>query len=737
MTNIKPSGTITLYSGVDISSSARRQIVFKNITEQKTYFAKKKIKEYKNCSYVKDSVKIPITPTDLAIIDTANYISFVNSGYNDRIFYGEISDVEYINNGTVLVKYNLDGLQSYMFDINSGACINLREQLNEDDWETSKTNTSLHIPELDTMEEYNPSDDEYAIPEEMDAIQNLTPGHYARYPSVGLSTFADEPQSVRDAFKPVLAMKLNWSLYPTTPVKNLELPSGKSIDVVNDVIVGSKLTLLNMFSGFFNTSWYFEKLNFNAYYASAVSEWIRDIEASGTTVDEAIAGYMAANSGLTRTEAIIEIATSDANIATNSLVLPEDMYDMNAISAPVRTPDKLDNQTMPGVIAWLELDDDGKLPEVFQMIIDGLNSRNMMSDIVWCMQIPKFMVDIKLKDDGWWSASYPDIVHGDNKYKFSCIKAPVPDGIHPKAYRYPGNRLTVVLPDGTSKNYSIEMFKERISFNIYGSITSIPCLNIIPYDYGYSPMTDSSVDYTDHLNISAAMKWDKLPSVGIASDAYLADIGAEMNNRLKMTEFEKMGEVASQIASVASAVVGAARLISGGLGQAAIGGATAVPQSVATLSGIAQNTAAETLSKNLISNWSRSDITNSIFNSRAAGNYSLTTNGASSDITSTIANDKIIFRYDILREDILNDYSQHLYRYGCKSNRFGVPRVIRYIRNQTINIPKMLPIEGSQTRLGTYLQTKDVYIEGCPPWAAQQIQDMFNGGCWFWEGDTL
>lgn len=127
MAYIQPSSTILLMSGVPLDASYEHSVDFPNLDAQANAFKKYVRYTLNDNSYVRrtlQSVRVPLT-MEQAI--QCNYMSFNNREFENKTFYAFITNWEYVNNETTDIYYQLDLLQSWMFDYNPAACYIARE----------------------------------------------------------------------------------------------------------------------------------------------------------------------------------------------------------------------------------------------------------------------------------------------------------------------------------------------------------------------------------------------------------------------------------------------------------------------------------------------------------------------------------------------------------------------------------------------------------------------------------
>lgn len=114
---IAPNSTVRLCNGIPYDSSYQHTIYFSSPSEQLTYFVSKTKFTLERNYYVRRErgtikVKLPIG----SVID-CNYMLFKNTSYENKWFYAFITDVEFVNNETTRIRFVLDYIQTYLFDI--------------------------------------------------------------------------------------------------------------------------------------------------------------------------------------------------------------------------------------------------------------------------------------------------------------------------------------------------------------------------------------------------------------------------------------------------------------------------------------------------------------------------------------------------------------------------------------------------------------------------------------------
>lgn len=130
-----PNGIIRVLQGVPLDNSYKNTIWFDKPETQEAYF-QTKIKphpnggvwEFTEQTYTRfdNQNKVRVQGNELNFVD-CNYLMFQNMNFGGRWFYAFITGVTYINNVTSDIYYEIDVMQSWMFQVNLSWCFVERE----------------------------------------------------------------------------------------------------------------------------------------------------------------------------------------------------------------------------------------------------------------------------------------------------------------------------------------------------------------------------------------------------------------------------------------------------------------------------------------------------------------------------------------------------------------------------------------------------------------------------------
>jgi hypothetical protein len=124
---------VLLLTGVPLDNTFEHTIYFHTEEAQQRYFFSKVKYTFPNQTYQRvnnGTINVAAVADD---IYDCNYIMFQNASYGDKWFYGFITGIDYVNDLTSEVRYQLDVMQTWFFDYQLGECFIDRETPESDD----------------------------------------------------------------------------------------------------------------------------------------------------------------------------------------------------------------------------------------------------------------------------------------------------------------------------------------------------------------------------------------------------------------------------------------------------------------------------------------------------------------------------------------------------------------------------------------------------------------------------
>ena len=150
---IAPNSIIKIMHNVPLDDTYNHTIYFATKSAQDTYFSGVNVVKYtlNDQSYQRverGKMRIEIKAEDLY---DCNYLAFQNTSFGSKWFYAFITGVEYVNNITSEVSFELDVLQTYWFDITIGQCFVEREHVVDDTIGANTIAEPVDCPEAEVV----------------------------------------------------------------------------------------------------------------------------------------------------------------------------------------------------------------------------------------------------------------------------------------------------------------------------------------------------------------------------------------------------------------------------------------------------------------------------------------------------------------------------------------------------------------------------------------------------------
>lgn len=124
MTAINPNTTIYAIN-VPLDPFSEDTILFSTLDQQRQYFYDRKVTILTNYTYQREHRNWLKVTDPNGLMDKCNYLMFVNESYENKRMYAWITNVNWVNNETCEIEYEMDYVQTFLFDIyNRGAGAN-------------------------------------------------------------------------------------------------------------------------------------------------------------------------------------------------------------------------------------------------------------------------------------------------------------------------------------------------------------------------------------------------------------------------------------------------------------------------------------------------------------------------------------------------------------------------------------------------------------------------------------
>lgn len=126
---IFPSTELWVLRNIPLEPTYENTIYFFDEFQQLGYFTRGDftICHFYNLTYVRPTDQYVQIEWPVDQLYSANYLCFRNNAFGNKMFYAFVTNVEYVNNKTARLYYQLDYVQSWFFEHNVGQCFVERE----------------------------------------------------------------------------------------------------------------------------------------------------------------------------------------------------------------------------------------------------------------------------------------------------------------------------------------------------------------------------------------------------------------------------------------------------------------------------------------------------------------------------------------------------------------------------------------------------------------------------------
>lgn len=125
MAYITPNSTVRFHQNIVLDNTYDHTYYFSDRNAQETFFSyrdeinpqnsrvKITLNDYSYQRHTRDSIRVALPIENIV---NCSYMSFKNTSFENKWFYAFITDMEYVNNNTTIVYYEIDVIQTYVFD---------------------------------------------------------------------------------------------------------------------------------------------------------------------------------------------------------------------------------------------------------------------------------------------------------------------------------------------------------------------------------------------------------------------------------------------------------------------------------------------------------------------------------------------------------------------------------------------------------------------------------------------
>lgn len=127
---VQPNGIIKLCN-VPLKQQQEDTFLFSSVDKQLEYFNSKVGHSVPNCTLTRENGTINY-PLSIEQVEKYNYIMYQNLDFENKWFYGFITSINYLNPNCTEINFEIDVIQTWMFEMNLNQCFIERECVNDD-----------------------------------------------------------------------------------------------------------------------------------------------------------------------------------------------------------------------------------------------------------------------------------------------------------------------------------------------------------------------------------------------------------------------------------------------------------------------------------------------------------------------------------------------------------------------------------------------------------------------------
>lgn len=259
---IQPNTNIKILKNAPLDADYINTLWFDSLDSQRNYFTsltKYNLSEHSYQRVNKDTMRVQIKVENLY---DCNYLMFQNASFGDKWFYAFITKVDYINDITAEITYNIDVMQTWLFEVELNKSFVIREHT-----ETDEIGDNL-VPETLELGDY--ISDDMLVPSNSEGVPIIS-----RHSIVVAAPFDKEYNNIDGSMYGGIYSGLCYNAFPLTndgAVECTEFISGASTRFLEDQIVGVFILPTAFLTGrlepirTYNVS--FDKLNSNMFGAT-------------------------------------------------------------------------------------------------------------------------------------------------------------------------------------------------------------------------------------------------------------------------------------------------------------------------------------------------------------------------------------------------------------------------------------------------------------------------------------
>lgn len=128
---LNPITQVSVLSGIPLDTTYKDTLSFTSASAQAAYFLGKAKETFNNVQPVRTPNAIALPKNQSCFLD-CNYLMFQNPNFSNKWFYAFITDITWVNANTTLISYEIDVMQTFLFDYTFKPTFIERETVDDD-----------------------------------------------------------------------------------------------------------------------------------------------------------------------------------------------------------------------------------------------------------------------------------------------------------------------------------------------------------------------------------------------------------------------------------------------------------------------------------------------------------------------------------------------------------------------------------------------------------------------------
>ena len=728
MTNfhiIPQNSVLTLYKDVDISSKYRKQVVHQSKQAQENYFQQRAFRVWQNVSVMRNSRNTVKIGARQGTIDEATYLSFRNPELDNRTYYCYITNIDYLNNDTTQITFEIDYFQTYYLDAKYSETQIVREHLSQKEYVKAIENPfDRSLISLRTPEDLVPDEEMYTL--------------------LGREKVNDG-ESTGSQWLPA-SIKYNDGTRGDTKVIVMFVAPFNELSG-SDRIANGKSAYTSKYGNLtFDEVWEKFQQKIASDYDDDDGKTDGKISAFGLLHAAADGFFYNLNRNTSNPLDVFSIFNISKGIGDNmearKKALKED-YDREK-QLEKESKNKVDNENLKYKSTWEQF-----LQNFGSYCYEGPKNGGFQATRMFIFKGNKGYQDFQSAVDFMTLYGYSSSIVGayyvplavvDNTKLIAEIENPCKSR-HPKLRTFPYTYINVISPDGTNKEYKFENFAKitdkisnKANFTLTSNFNGVPTMSLVPLNY---KMIASGDDVRSMMNYIERITFRAFPPVGWTTDSFLTYLNKQN------TAFAMQQTPYEQDTRRIQAVSDFGKNVASSVGAFATGNPLAAAQPIFDGS-------TDFFMKNRPIDYGRNlrDQTSNLgpeSASNVAGGYlapewqqarpafvNKTYHASGTDGWEMYQYWGPNFRIDThtIHPQYLHIFERYFDLYGYNTKRIGVPHLISWI-HQEGEEPHWEDVDGKRS---TYLKTYNIQITNVIAPAIEAISSLLDGGCSFVKG---